>query len=105
VKYLWFTVFYACFVAAISCVVAQAIGRIDLVPLCGAVATALIGLTFLIGSLWSATTVGEAWIAGMGWISKNSHPLVYWAALSVPLVLGLALLFGGLYFLVRQIVA
>lgn len=100
-RFLWYFAFVATFAIAAAGGVAQAVGRDDLKQMLGGLAIASCGGCFVIAIALSVRDFGGAWVVGLGWITKRSHPLIYWSVIGLPLVLGLVLLATGVYVLVR----
>lgn len=98
---IWYFLFWSCIVAGVACSVAGAVGRADLASVFGAIFTILMGSSFLHGCYLSAKNVGEAWVVGFGWVTRQSQPLVYWAALSIPTSVGVLVLLIGIYWCAR----
>jgi len=78
-------------------------GRPDLSTICGAVFTVLMGFVLLFGCYMSASTFGEAWMIGIGRITRQSHPLVYWTILGIPMSVGLLVSLIGICWCYRMI--
>lgn len=102
-RFLWYIVFISTIAFAVAGVVAQAVGRDDLIPMLGGLAIAFCGGCFVIAVARSVRDYGVAWVVGLGWITKRSHPFTYWSVIGIPLVLGLILLATGVYVLVRAL--
>jgi len=98
---VWHLFFWGCISCGFACFIAYHAGRVDLVQIFAAVTIILMGLVFLSGSVFSAARFGTAWVAGIGYITRKSHPIIYWAGLSVPILLGAVLLMTGIYILVQ----
>jgi len=91
-----------CIAAAICGVVVSAAGRRDLtVSLWGPLAISLMGITFGSGALANVFEVGFVEVVFVGRVSKVDRPLLYWAVLIIPLILGIGLLSVGLWLLAR----
>lgn len=104
-RIIWHVLFWSCIIAGLAAGIAHFLGRPDLAAILAASFTTLVGLVFLHGCYMSATTVGEAWIIGFGWITRRSNPLVYWAALSMPTFVGAAIFLIGIYWLIQVVKA
>ena len=102
-RHLWYFTFVATVASAAAGGVAQAVGRRDLIPMFGGLAIAFCGGSFVIAVALSVRDFGVAWVVGLGWITKQSHPFTYWSVIGLPLVLGLVLLVAGVYVLVRAL--
>ena len=98
---VWRWLFWGCIVAGMACAVAHAIGRFDLTPVFGASFTSLMGLVFVHGCFINATRIGEAWVIGIGWVTPRSNPLAYWAVLSIPALVGVAIFLVGIWWWIR----
>ena len=102
-RFLWYLAFGATITIAASGVVAQAFGHHNLVPMLAGLAIAFCGGCFVIAVGLNVRCFGVVWVAGLGWITKRSHPFTYWSVIGLPLVLGLVLLATGVYVLVRAL--
>jgi hypothetical protein len=102
-RYVWYFLFVAAIAVTAAGVVAQVIGRHDLLHMLGGLSIALCGSCFMAGVVLNVKDFGRAWVVGLGWITKHSHPFAYWAILGIPGLLGLALLVTGIWVLVRAL--
>lgn len=93
--FVWF-VFVGCFVSAAVGYFAKAAGHADLEFASGLVAIFLAGQLFFWSIIASARHYGYSWIAGLGMVTKHSHPTAYWSMAAIPLLLGAGLTIGSI---------
>lgn len=93
--FFWF-VFVGCLGSVLVGHFALAAGHADLEFACGLVAMFLIGQFFFWSVIASARHYGYSWIAGVGTVTKHSHPTAYWSMAAIPLLLGAGLTIGAI---------
>lgn len=95
-------VFIGCLGSALAASWARAAGRAEVEFAFGLLAILLIGQFFFWSILASARRYGYSWIAGLGMVTKHSHPLAYWSMAAIPLLMGAGLTIGVIVAALRR---